>query len=100
MEIIFKIAFFIILLFLILLFTEIIELNIFGLQKNTKKNICNSSASETNICDLNLRVMNENENENDNDNDNNNDHDNNIDNNRTSKEENNIEGRITLLGQD
>ena len=32
-----KIAFFVILLFFILLFTEIIELNIFGLQNNTKK---------------------------------------------------------------
>ena len=41
-----KIFFFICLMFFVLIFVEIIELNIFGLQKNTKKNITQRSDSE------------------------------------------------------
>ena len=41
-----KIPIFIILIFFILIFVEIIELNIFGLQKNTKKNIIQRSESD------------------------------------------------------
>ena len=41
-----KIPIFIILIFFILIFVEIIELNIFGLQKNTKKNIVKRSESD------------------------------------------------------
>ena len=41
-----KIIFFIILLICILIFVEILELNIFGLQQNTKKNIINRSKNE------------------------------------------------------
>ena len=41
-----KIFFFIILIFFVLIFVEILELNIFGLQNNTKKNIINRSESE------------------------------------------------------
>ena len=41
-----KIVFFVFLTFFVLVFIEIIELNFFGLQKNTKKNINNRSTSE------------------------------------------------------
>ena len=41
-----KIFFFIILVFFILIFVEILELNLFGLHKNTKKNIIERSVSE------------------------------------------------------
>ena len=41
-----KIPIFIILIFFILIFVEIIEVNMFGLQKNTKKNIIQRSESD------------------------------------------------------
>ena len=41
-----KIIFFIFLIFFVLIFVEIIELNLFGLQKNTRKNISERSSSE------------------------------------------------------
>ena len=41
-----KIIFFIFLIFFILVFVEILELNIFGLQNNTKKNITKRSEIE------------------------------------------------------
>ena len=41
-----KIIFFVFLLFFVLIFTEIIELNVFGLQKNTKKNIRKRSGED------------------------------------------------------
>ena len=49
-----KIVFFVFLVFFILIFVEIIELNIFGLQKNTKKNISNRSKKEEPEYDYNL----------------------------------------------
>ena len=41
-----KIVFFICLIFFVLIFVEILELNIFGLQKNTRKNISERSSCE------------------------------------------------------
>ena len=51
-----KIPIFIILVFFILIFVEIIELNIFGLQKNTKKNIFQRSKLEI-IDDINKNTI-------------------------------------------
>ena len=48
-----KIFFFIILIFFILVYVEILELNIFGIQKNTKKNITNRSENEDSTDDDN-----------------------------------------------
>ena len=56
-----KIFFFICLMFFVLIFVEIIELNIFGLQKNTKRNITQRSDSEEiNATTLNLHSNDEN----------------------------------------
>ena len=52
-----KISFFIILIFFILIFIEILELNIFGLQKDTKRNIIKRSAiddSDYNVYDIDI----------------------------------------------
>ena len=48
-----KIFFFFILIFFILVYVEILELNIFGIQKNTKKNIISRSENEDSIDDDN-----------------------------------------------
>ena len=54
-----KIFFFICLMFFVLIFVEIIELNIFGLQKNTKRNITQrSNIEEINTTTLNLHSNN------------------------------------------
>ena len=53
-----KLVFFIILIFFILIFTEIIELNVWNIQKNTKKNIFQRSNSERNNIDQMIMLIN------------------------------------------
>ena len=50
-----KIFFFIILIFFILVFVEIIELNIFGLQKNTKRNIIKRAENDDSDYNINYK---------------------------------------------
>ena len=50
-----KIFFFIILIFFILVFVEIIELNIFGLQKNTKRNIIKRAENDGSDYNINYK---------------------------------------------
>ena len=54
-----KLFFFITLVFFILIFVEILELNIFGLQKNTKKNIIYRSENEDTDTDSHASDINE-----------------------------------------